>query len=276
MACGEGGLEDAAARDDRYRVGAFNLRSFGPARLDDTAAMVTLVHTLKRYDLVLLMEIRDASGHAPLELLASVNAVSDAPYSMIISERLGRADYKEQYALFYRNDRVQVLDSYTYDDGIEPFQDTFEREPLVAYVEMGGLRFNVIGLHADPESVLYELNRLVQVYQDSVASSGDPDALLLGDFNADCGYLGSDELPFVRLRNDPDFVWLIDDDVDTTTSGTDCAYDRLLVTRDLLDSQMIELNSGIYDFQTDFGLSSDRAFDVSNHFPVELEFTLAR
>lgn len=272
ISCGDAQPTDSANRLEAYRIGSFNLRNFGPGRIEDPVVMLSLVSVLKRYDLALLMEIRDASGEAPSELLASLNVVADGAYDMVLSERLGRGNYKEQYGLLYRKDRATIHDYYTYDDGVEPYQDLFEREPLVAHVGLGALDFNLIGLHADPEGVALELNRLLPVYRDSVAASLDPDAVLLGDFNADCDYLSTDDFQYIQLRNDPDFVWLIDDDADTTSSSTDCAYDRIVVTRDLLLSQMIEAESHVYDFQSDLGLSDEAAFDVSNHYPVELEW----
>jgi len=52
------------------------------------------------------------------------------------------------------------------------------------------------------------------------------DALLLGDFNADCSYVSSTEWAGVALHNDDRFTWLIGDEVDTTVANSDCAYDR--------------------------------------------------
>ena len=48
----------------------------------------------------------------------------------------------------------------------------------------------------------------------------------MGDFNADCSYVSKSEWPFIRLRSDPRFLWLIGDGIDTTTKATHCAYDR--------------------------------------------------
>ena len=50
--------------------------------------------------------------------------------------------------------------------------------------------------------------------------------LLLGDMNADCDYLSQAEADTLRLRTDPDFHWLIADDVDTSARSSDCAFDR--------------------------------------------------
>lgn len=243
--------------------------------MDNPAAMMGLITILQRYDLMLLMEIRDASGEAQTTLIDSINAVSEYPYELILSKRLGRTSYKEQYGLLYRPDKVQVHSYFTYDDGIEPHQDLFEREPLVAYIEIEGVAFNLIGLHADPEGVPLELNRLQQVYNDAVLYTGDPDAILLGDLNADCSYLLDSDAPYINLLNDPDFIWMIEDSDDTTTSQSHCAYDRIIVTADLLNHQLPNVSANIYDFQTDLNLNDELTADISNHYPVELEFSFA-
>ena len=48
----------------------------------------------------------------------------------------------------------------------------------------------------------------------------------MGDFNADCSYVTKGEMRKLSLRSDKRFKWLIEDDVDTTVSGSHCAYDR--------------------------------------------------
>lgn len=51
--------------------------------------------------------------------------------------------------------------------------------------------------------------------------------MLLGDFNADCGYLAKKNRKYVRLITDTELVWLIEDKTDTTVrSTTSCTYDR--------------------------------------------------
>lgn len=51
--------------------------------------------------------------------------------------------------------------------------------------------------------------------------------MLLGDFNADCGYLPKKNRKNVRLLTDSKLYWLIADKTDTTVrQSTSCAYDR--------------------------------------------------
>lgn len=55
-----------------------------------------------RYDIVLIQEIRDSSETAIYELLSACNDANSDPFRMVISDRLGRTSYVEQYAFFYR------------------------------------------------------------------------------------------------------------------------------------------------------------------------------
>lgn len=49
----------------------------------------------------------------------------------------------------------------------------------------------------------------------------------MGDFNADGAYVSKKKMKKIRIRTDPDFHWLIGDDVDTTASlSNDYSYDR--------------------------------------------------
>ena len=50
--------------------------------------------------------------------------------------------------------------------------------------------------------------------------------MIAGDFNADGSYICKSAWKNVEMRHDPRFKWLIADDVDTTVTDTDCAYDR--------------------------------------------------
>ena len=54
------------------------------------------------------------------------------------------------------------------------------------------------------------------------------DVLMMGDFNADCSYVGSNDWSSIGLWTDNRFNWLIDNYADTTVSSTDCAYDRFV------------------------------------------------
>ena len=69
------------------------------------------------------------------------------------------------------------------------------------------------------------------------------DALLAGDFNADCDYVCQSCWDDISLWTDDRFTWLLGNDVDSTVSGnTDCAYDRFQQFLELTNRKIVKLN----------------------------------
>lgn len=260
-------------------VSAFNIQTFGKAKMNDPEIANIIKEIVLRYDLILIQEIRDASGESLQQLWTLVN--STLSYGMTVSERLGRsATYKEQYAYFYRLSSLRLIDVHQYDDGPDDYTDWFEREPFSALFQpvLGGTntRFAVTGIHAKPEDAVAEIGHLRSVYLDTLNKWGTPNILTMGDFNADCSYATPTDLaskPF--YYDNVDFHWLIDWNADTTTSSnTNCAYDRLVVSGSALQRAVVPHTTNVYLFEKTFGLSYARMLDVSDHYPVEVQFAL--
>ncbi len=87
--------------------------------------------------------------------------------------------------------------------------------------------FVLAAIHVDPDEAVEEINALDAAHDDITSHFGTDNIIILGDLNADCKYVSGRALSELTLRTDPKYVWLIDDNADTTvTTGTDCAYDR--------------------------------------------------
>jgi len=84
----------------------------------------------------------------------------------------------------------------------------------------------LIGVHTDPDEAVEEMEALVNVHSAVRRRWNTDDILIMGDLNADCRYASDRARRRLRLRTDRRFTWLIGDDVDTTTTNTDCTYDR--------------------------------------------------
>jgi len=264
--------------ENTLSVAAFNVQVFGRRKLSKPEVVEVLVHIFRRYDLVLLQEIRDRTETAASNFLDLLNDYAGPKYALVEGSRVGRTSSKEQYAYFYRTDKLQVLDRYEYDDGEEPDADTFQREPLNVLFEAGGYRFFVAGIHTAPRSAVAEVDTLADVYADAVAHFNVNNGLIMGDFNADCNYVRASRFQDIRLYGDQDdannpFDWLIGHDVDTTVSATNCAYDRFVATGDM--SQ--RLNAGgatVFLFDRAYGLDNRAARKVSDHYPIQMGITL--
>lgn len=250
-------------------VGAFNIQIFGKYKMKKLDVVLHLINILKRYDLVLVQEIRDASGIAIQQLLTKLNEASHDNYQMIISERAGRTSSKEQYAYFYKPSKINVIDSYDFDDGIEPKDDIFQREPFVVrFQSNSGFDFAAVGIHTSPDDAVKEVDELVGVYDDLRIKWGERDALIMGDFNADCSYLKGNDWQEVDLWTDKRFKWWIDNEDDTTVSKTDCAYDRFVSAGEV--TKKIEGDGKVFQFDKEYQLNNKDAKRVSDHYPIEV------
>jgi len=94
------------------------------------------------------------------------------------------------------------------------------------YTVAGAPQLVLIGLHADPDTAVEEMEALIDVHTDVKRLWNTDDILIMGDLNADCRYASARARNRLRLRRDRRFRWLIDDEVDTTTTNSNCTYDR--------------------------------------------------
>uniref|UniRef100_A0A8C5U0P7 Deoxyribonuclease n=1 Tax=Malurus cyaneus samueli TaxID=2593467 RepID=A0A8C5U0P7_9PASS len=253
------------------KVGAFNIKAFGDAKMSNQTVANIIVSILSEYDIILVQEVRDADLSAVKDLMDQLNR--EHPYSFLDSIPLGRTSYKEQYLFIYRSDMVSVLESYYYDDGCEPCgTDTFSREPFIVKFSSPTTpevqELVLVPLHSEPSHAAQEIDALYDVYTDVVNKWGTNDMLFLGDFNADCSYVTSSQWPSIRLRSLSACEWLIPDSADTTVATTDCAYDRIVACGTAL-RQDIEPGTATLRFHQ-VTLSHTQALAVSDHFPVEV------
>jgi len=81
------------------------------SKMKDSATVETLVRLLVGFDLMMVQEVVDVSGKAVEMLLEEANKdPGDAgELGVLVSERVGRSHQKEQYAVFYRKNKVQIL-----------------------------------------------------------------------------------------------------------------------------------------------------------------------
>eukprot|EP01137_Pigoraptor_chileana_P005544 Opistho-2@48760 len=88
-----------------YIIGSFNIQVFGVTKMSKPEVVAALLKILPLYDMLLVMEIRDATNTSIYSLLNQLNnrTAPASRYSILLSDRLGRSSSKEQYAYFYRN-----------------------------------------------------------------------------------------------------------------------------------------------------------------------------
>ncbi|XP_076122845.1 deoxyribonuclease-1 [Alosa pseudoharengus] len=255
-------------------IGAFNIKSFGDTKASNATLMDIISTIVHRYDIILIQEVRDSDLSATTKLMQHVNKGSSPyVYRHIVSEPLGRSTYKERYLFLYREQTVSVAKNFTFDDGCEPCgTDTFSREPFVVMFSSNSVvqNFVLIPQHTSPDYAVKETDALYDVAVYTKAHWQTNDILLLGDFNTGCNYVVGAEWEQIRLYTDKSFNWLIPNDADTTVSNTNCPYDRIVATTDMMIG-VVPKSAQVYNFMTALGLSHSLALAVSDHYPVEVE-----
>jgi len=255
----------AATTQDTVRIGAFNIQVFGQTKASEPEVMDTLAKIIRTYDVVGVQEIRDSSGTALPALVDAVNA-DGSQYAYLVSERLGRTTSKEQYAFVYDTQTVTLSGAQTYPEpaGTDPFH----REPFLVQMDAGDFDAVLAVIHTDPDEATDEINSLDDVYTYAATQySGEDGILVMGDFNADGSYFKEDGSCTIK---NGDFVWLIGNSVDTTTSSTDCTYDRIVITDGI--EQYFTGDAGVFRFDTAYGLTDEETKAVSDHYPVYATF----
>ncbi|KAM4570957.1 deoxyribonuclease-1-like 1 [Fundulus diaphanus] len=266
----------AAQGASGFRICAFNLHHYGASKASKNDVMITLARIISRCDVCLLQEVRDSKGTALPKLLETIRRYDKQnQYEAVASERLGRTEsYQEQYVFIYRSNTVKVIDQFQYPDNLPGDEDAFSREPFV--VRFSAPRtsikdFVLIPQHTTPTNTTKELDALYDVLQQVRKMWKNENVMLLGDFNADCGYLAKKNRKHVRLITDSSLHWLIPENTDTTVKlTTSCSYDRIVVHGERFYQAVVPSSAQPFNFQQEYRLTEEQALDVSDHYPVEV------
>ncbi|XP_068453984.1 deoxyribonuclease-1-like 1 [Clinocottus analis] len=259
-----------------FRICAFNLQHFGDSKSQKSHVMHTLTRIIARCDVCLLQEVRDAQGKALPRLLSRLNGYdTEHSYRAVASERLGRSSsYQEQYVFVYRTDTATLTGQYQYPDDRPGDVDAFSREPFVVRFKAPRTdirEFVLIPQHTTPTNTTKELDALYDVLEDVKTMWKTQNVMLLGDFNADCGYLAKKNRKHVRLITTRSLYWLISDKIDTTVrSSTSCTYDRIVVHGERFARAIVPFSASAFNFQQRYQLTEEQALEVSDHYPVEV------
>lgn len=257
--------DESSSKNCKLRVGAFNIKIFGQSKASNQEVMNTLAKVVRKYDIVGIQEIRDSSQTALPALVSEVNE-DGSKYSYVVSDRLGRTNSKEQYAYIYNTKTVELEGTpKTYPEPSNT--DPFHREPYIATFKSGDFDATYLLIHTDPDEATSEINALsdvIEYVEDE--NPEESDIILMGDLNADGSYFNENSQNSLSK-----YHWLIGNSLDTTTGSTDYTYDRIITT----DSAYKEFTgeSGVFRFDSTYGLSSEETTAVSDHYPVYSEFS---
>ncbi|XP_022069566.2 deoxyribonuclease-1-like [Acanthochromis polyacanthus] len=259
------------------KVAAFNAKNLGQKKVTDKTVVHYLTKIMSRYSVVVILEVMDKSGEAMEKLLQELNSAGNNrqhPYSMIASRQLGRDTYKEQFVCFYREEDLKLKACHQYEDNQAGDEDAFAREPFILHFSCPTAAVKnlvLIPVHTKPDDSEKELDELHDVVKAVRRKWKTDNIMILGDFNADGRYLSKKKKRDIRINSAP-YHWLIEDEVDTTSSNlNDNTYDRIVVYGQTMLDTIVPGSAKSFNFQTEFKLSDEETLSISDHYPVEVE-----
>jgi len=258
----------SSGNESEITIASWNLKNFGQTKLNDPARIDIIIKVLKKYDIIAIQEVQDVSLALPNELIAKINADGEN-YKVVSSERVGRGNRKEQYLFVYDDDEIDFI-SGTTGYGIEP-NDEFAREPFYAMFRAGNFDFYLMTIHTDPDDVDVEIPALKVSYEDLQDKTADEDdIILLGDLNAKApGVTAGSYITMDSIATILNIVFTIKEETNTRGGR---AYDNIIFqgnyTAEYSDS------CGVYAFWTDYGLTEDDGFRISDHRLVWAKFKI--
>uniref|UniRef100_UPI0037E8E74E deoxyribonuclease-1-like n=1 Tax=Semicossyphus pulcher TaxID=241346 RepID=UPI0037E8E74E len=262
------------------KIASFNVQRFGLTKVSDPDVLSALVQIVSRYDIILILEVVDVSGASVKLFLKELNKVNTGHhYALQLSTRLGRNRYKEQFLFLYRDDVVDLIDCYQYEDNQANDMDAFAREPYILHFKPQNTVLKdivLIPVHTKPWDSEKELDELYEVFMVVKDKWKTDNIMILGDFNADGAYLTRKEMKDIRIRSDKNFHWLIGDDVDTTANtSNEHTYDRIVVYGDDMLAAIVPNSAKPFNYHEEFAMTEEMALRVSDHYPVEVELCSA-
>ena len=247
-------------------IASFNIQVFGESKMAKQHVVEVLARVVRKFDIVAIQEVRAKSDEIIPSFVRAVNA-DGSRYHYVIGPREGRTVSKEQYTFVYDTTRIEVDASSL---GVCPNPgNALHRPPMhvrfrtrVTPAEQA-FTFWMVNIHTDPDEVPQELDALTGVFQAMQTLRPDEDdVILLGDLNAGPPEFGS-------FRRIPGVGWAVSG-VTTNTRRTK-TYDNLVFDRGATSEYTGRW--GVLDLQNTFGLSLDKALEVSDHNPVWATFS---
>jgi deoxyribonuclease-1-like protein len=250
---------------DAITICSFNIQVFGESKIAKHEVVDVLAKVVRNFDIVAIQEVRAKSDSVIPQFLSAINA-DGSRYQFVIGPRLGRTVSKEQYTFIYDSTRIEVDPSSV---GTSPNPgDRLHRPPLHARFRVranppeSGFSFWLVDTHTDPDEVSAEVNALADVFMEMKALRPDEDdVILLGDFNAGPPQFG-------KIKQIPGVGWAVSGV--TTNTRRNKTYDNLVF--DQRATTEYTGRWGVLDLQNTFGLSLNKALEVSDHNPVWAAF----
>lgn len=241
-------------------IESFNLQIFGVDKMKNEAFLKYIPVITSPYDVIVVQEIRDASGASFPALVDNLAERNNRKYAYVISERLGSTDSKEQYGVIYDASKLKFVKALQYN------ATGFERPPFAVMLADKDFMFTIIDVHTKPENAKAEIIELDKVVTEA-KKLGTNNIIIAGDLNAACGYFKHEAY---ILGN---YTWIIHDDADTSVATLSCSYDRFIVTPEIMPYYTGISGVNRYDVRNNVPEEDVRA--VSDHYPIYMKLKVS-
>jgi endonuclease/exonuclease/phosphatase family metal-dependent hydrolase len=261
---GEGSLP-AFAEADKIRVYSFNIQIFGKSKMNKPKVVDVLVDIVSRGDVIAIQEVRSDTDEPVTQFMGLL----PDKFDYVLGPREGRTASKEQFWVIYDTEKIEMLDSATFDDA----DDRFQRSPMAVHFKTkNGFDFILIDNHIQPSDAEAEISFLPEVITYFQTMWNEKNVMVMGDFNADGGYYNETKLDSVFPPSD--YYSVIGNEWDTTVATGDNTYDRFIITAPAKAYFTGECGVVYYDTIYDFDALGIEPKNVSDHYPVWAEFYL--
>ena len=271
------------------RIASFNIQIFGDKKASNPNVMAEIGRVISSFDIVAIQEIRTQDDLFIPKFVELLNQYSGRSYACKVSPRLGNTTSTEQYAFIYDTAKLLIHPQFTFVVG-DP-DNLLHREPHVGFFTVRGVdpsqrfTFMLVNIHTDPDVAKDEMDALAQVYNVlrrqpiPPNNATEDDIILLGDFNTNVpcspnSSTGNTGRALTRedlagLGQLPGIYPVIQNQPTNTVHSK--LHDNVLFC---LPSTSEFVRGGVYDLQTQHGLTVDQAKLVSDHLPVWAEFSI--
>ncbi|KAI6655816.1 Deoxyribonuclease-1-like 2 [Oopsacas minuta] len=236
------------------KVASFSFDSFDSDKCRNKEILETIVTTIKRYDIVLLVGLTDPDN--------SVNNVTNTLLHQLNSTLPKTSGYKQVISI--------RLDSYQY----PVYKGGFMRSPFSALFLPTNCSscssFWLQAIHAYSKDTYNELQSLYYTFRSNYLTFGTTDGIILGNLNADCSYLSDDEFKKLYFYTDPSFSFGLKKRINSTSvyQNHTCTYDNFVFYETILGGIS---DIQVYNFSRVLGIDLSRSLAISKHYPIEMK-----
>jgi hypothetical protein len=256
-------------------IAHWNIRDTGPSLFEQRSEVVpVLINQFPRWDLMSWQEIVDKDNIVVNKIVNMLNKKENNDFAIELSPRVGEPGARiEQYGYLYRKSQFKLIKCDVYPN---PFHIIY-RTPYVCQFQHleSNTTFSIISCHVKPSinnfRTAREISELVNVYEWSIDIFNETNAILLGDWNADCDFLSKDLWKDIPLWTDDRFHWYIDNEIRTSISSKHCSYDRIVVAGYELQNKIYN-GRAIYIDQENPPLAVEMK-KISDHYPIQVDFS---